>query len=170
MQDRGSAFTTTPLPHLPSSSHQRSRTFRLSFLMFHISFRWINSIMFLMVWLRVKFLFWKFFFSSYFRMTTKDFWNWKIQKIMTPKGFSSKLFFQNSCFFSNISYRRCHRGPFIGLKECIWDLLLKIVNFTRSILSGKHLWGHDFLDFSLPKNSPHHIEITGGKKISISQC
>ena len=123
MQDRGSAFTTTPLPHLPSSSHQRSRTFRHSFLMFHISFRWINSIMFLMVWLRVKFLFWKFFFSSYFRMTTKDFWNWKIQKIMTPKGFSSKLFFQNSCFFSNISYRRCHRGPFIGRKECIYELL-----------------------------------------------
>ena len=87
-------------------------------------------------WLKIFKL--NFFFASLFRMMGEVFWKWKFLKIMTPKGFWPKLFFQNSCFFSNISYRGHHRGPFIGRKECIWDLLLQIVNLSTSILGAKN--------------------------------
>ena len=84
-------------------------------------------------------------------------------------GFWPKLFFQNSCFFSNNSHRRCHRGPFIGRKECIWDLLLKVMNFPTSILGGKPLWGHDFWNFLIPKKCPLYGRFTGVEKNFIRQ-
>ena len=79
-------------------------------------------------------------------------------------GFWPELFFQNTCFFSNKSHRLYHRGPFIGRKECIWDLLLQIDDFPTSILGGKPLWGHDFLNFLIPKKCPHYGRFSGVEK------
>ena len=56
------------------------------------------------------------------------------------------------------------RGPFIGRKECIWDLLLKIDDFPTSILGAKPLWGHDFLNFLIPKKCPLYGHFTGVEK------
>ena len=77
-------------------------------------------------------------------------------------------------FDPNISFKIRHflvitliddpRGPFIGRKECIWDLLLQIVNFPTSILGAKPLWGNDFLNFLIPKKCPLYGRFTGVEK------
>ena len=61
------------------------------------------------------------------------------------------------------------RGPFIGRKECIWDLLLQIDDFSTSILGVKPLWGHDFSIFLIPKKCPHYVRYAGVEKNFIRQ-
>ena len=51
---------------------------------------------------------------------------------------------------------------------CICDLLLQIDDFSKSSLGLKPFWGSNFLDFLLPKNSPHMGHLIGVKNFDIS--
>ena len=43
-------------------------------------------------------------------------------------------------------------------------LITKNCELFRADFGWKTPLGSDFFDFSLPKNSPHHSKLTGGKK------
>ena len=74
--------------------------------------------------------FWIFFFAHIFGMMGEYFGKWKIQKILTPYGVSTQTFFQNSWFFSNISYKT--------------DLVVRL-SAARSVYEEHYrkLWRHD---------------------------
>ena len=47
--------------------------------------------------------------------------------------------------------------------------ITKKMNFSTSILGGKPLWGHDFLNFLIPKKCPLNGRFTGVEKNFIRQ-
>ena len=114
----------------------------------------------------------------------------KLEKFWPYMGFRPKLFFQNSCFFSNKSHRKCYRGPFIGRKECTlpYMVILPLTEATLPsnipsmwlitkdwwILKKKFGWkphmGSKFSKFFTSKTFPPPSRKYGRKKIWISPC
>jgi hypothetical protein len=91
------------------------------------------------------------------------FWNQKIQKIMTPKGFSTQNRVQKVHFFSNESHIHSLRPMNGPLWHLLCDLLLKKHEFWKKCSGENPIWGQDFWNFSLPKHFPQHRELAGVK-------
>ena len=105
-------------------------------------------------------------------------------------GFWPKLFFQNSCFFSNNSHRWCHRGPFIGRKECTLPYMVilplteatdvlhpiyvtyyyKETNFEKKVWMETQYGVKIFQNFHFQKHSPTIQKRWAKKKFKKLNC